>query len=246
MYSYFSFTDFVLIAVIMIFYRYKMNPYNLATPLAASIGDVVSISILSTVASEFYKRLYTEVWILYIVIGMYLVLLPIWIIIVLKNKYTRTVLKSGWVPILSALMISGGGGLVLERMIDSYKGSEVFQLVINGIGGNLVSVQASRMSTMLHPTSILGILPPHDKICLTSWNALFMGSIYAKTARLLLAMATPGQLIFVFIANALNPGDWKIHVYFVFFYVTASLLQVSRAISIILFRFCELWKQIKS
>ncbi|XP_012063017.1 PREDICTED: solute carrier family 41 member 3-like [Atta cephalotes] len=218
--------DFVLIAVIMISYRFKMNPDNLATPLAASIGDVVSIGILSTVASDFYNRLYIEIWVLYIVIGMYLLLLPIWIIIVLKNKYTRTVLKSGWVPILSALLISGGGGLVLERTIDSFKGSEVFQPVINGIGGNLVSVQASRMSTMLHQSSILGILPPHDKICVTPWHALLVGSIYAKTARLLLAMAIPGQLIFVFIANALNPGNCNIHAYFVFFYVTVSLIQV--------------------
>ncbi|KYN13135.1 PREDICTED: solute carrier family 41 member 3-like [Trachymyrmex cornetzi] len=218
--------DFVLIAVIMISYRFKMNPDNLATPLAASIGDVVSIGILSTVASEFYNRLYIEVWVLYIVIGMYFLLLPIWIIIVLKNKYTRTVLKSGWVPILSALLISGGGGLVLERTINFFKGSEVFQPVINGIGGNLVSVQASRMSTMLHQSSILGILPSHDKICVTPWHALFVGSIYAKTARLLLAMAVPGQLIFVFIANALNPGNCSIHAYFVFFYVTVSLVQV--------------------
>lgn len=105
--NYFSSTDFVMIAVIIISYKYKMNPDNLATPLAASIGDVVSISILSAVASEFYNRLYIEVWVLYIVLGMYLVLLPIWIIIVLKNKYTKTVLKSGWVPILSALLISG-------------------------------------------------------------------------------------------------------------------------------------------
>ncbi|KYN34705.1 Solute carrier family 41 member 2 [Trachymyrmex septentrionalis] len=218
--------DFVLIAVIMISYRYKMNPDNLATPLAASIGDVVSIGILSAVASDFYNRLYIEIWVLYIVIGMYFLLLPIWIIIVLKNKYTRTVLKSGWVPILSALLISGGGGLVLERTIDSFKGSEVFQPVINGIGGNLVSVQASRMSTMLHQSSILGILPPHDRICVTPWHALLVGSIYAKTARLLLAMAVPGQLIFVFIANALNPGNCSIHAYFVFFYVTVSLIQV--------------------
>ncbi|KAG5318427.1 S41A2 protein, partial [Acromyrmex heyeri] len=219
--------DFVLIAVIMLSYRFKMNPDNLATPLAASIGDVVSIGILSTVASDFYNRLYIEIWVLYIIIGMYFLLLPIWIIIVLKNKYTRTVLKSGWVPILSALLISGGGGLVLERTIDSFKGSEVFQPVINGIGGNLVSVQASRMSTMLHQSSILGILPPHDKtICVTPWHALLVGSIYAKTARLLLAMAIPGHLIFVFIANALNPGNCYIHAYFVFFYVTVSLIQV--------------------
>lgn len=105
--NYLSSTDFVMIAVIMLSHRYKMNPDNLATPLAASIGDVVSISILSAFASEFYVRMENEMWVLYIVLGVFLVLMPIWIIIVLKNKYTRNVLKSGWVPILSALLISG-------------------------------------------------------------------------------------------------------------------------------------------
>lgn len=112
--NYLSSTDFVMIAVIMLSYRYKMNPDNLATPLAASIGDVVSISILSAFASEFYVRMENEIWVLYIVLGVFLVLMPIWIIIVLKNKYTRKVLKSGWVPILSALLISG---LVIKMAI---------------------------------------------------------------------------------------------------------------------------------
>jgi len=105
--NYFFSIDFLMIAVIMLSYRYKMNPDNLATPLAASIGDVVSIGILSTIASEFYNRLDKEVWVLFVVLGVFLTLMPIWIIIVLKNKYTRNVLKSGWVPILSALLISG-------------------------------------------------------------------------------------------------------------------------------------------
>lgn len=203
-----------------------MNPDNLATPLAASIGDVVSISILSTIASEFFNRLDKEVWVLYIVFALFIVLMPIWIVIVLKNKYTRNVLKSGWVPILSALLISGGGGLVLERMIDTFEGSEAFQPVINGIGGNLVSVQASRMSTMLHQSSVMGILPPHGKIWVNPWTALFAGSPYAKTARLLLAMAIPGQLIFVFIADVLNPGECKLHAYFVISYIVVSVAQV--------------------
>lgn len=105
--NYFFSIDFLMIAVIMLSYRYKMNPDNLATPLAASIGDVVSIGILSTIASEFYNRLDKEVWVLFVVLAVFLTLMPIWIIIVLKNKYTRNVLKSGWVPILSALLISG-------------------------------------------------------------------------------------------------------------------------------------------
>ncbi|XP_012227264.1 solute carrier family 41 member 3-like [Linepithema humile] len=219
--------DFVMIAVIMLSYRYKMNPDNLATPLAASIGDVVSISLLSFIASKFHLKLNDSIWVLYVVFAVFLVLLPIWTLIVLKNKYTRSVLKSGWIPILSALLISGGGGLVLEKMIHEYPGSEVFQPVINGIGGNLVSVQASRMSTMLHQSSIMGILPLHGKIWVLPWSALFAGSPYAKTARLLIAMVIPGQLVFVFIANALNPDlSCKIHAYFVVSYLIASMFQV--------------------
>ncbi|XP_020285417.1 solute carrier family 41 member 1 isoform X2 [Pseudomyrmex gracilis] len=218
--------DFVMIAVIMISYRYKMNPDNVATPLAASIGDVVSISILSVIASQFFLKLNNEIWVLYVVLAIFVVLLPVWILIVLKNKYTRSVLKSGWVPILSALLISGGGGLVLEKMIDMYEGPEVFQPVINGIGGNLVSVHASRMSTMLHQSSIMGILPPHGKIWVFPWTALFVGSPYAKVARLLVALAIPGQLVFVFIADALNPGNCTLHVYFVLSYIIVSVVQV--------------------
>jgi len=37
----------------------------------------------------------------------YILLLPIWIFIVIKHKHTKTVLFSGWTPVLSALFISG-------------------------------------------------------------------------------------------------------------------------------------------
>lgn len=96
-----------MIAVIMGAHRLRMNPDNLATPLAASIGDVVSISVLSAIASQLYKFLDNQIWILYAIIAVFLVLLPIWICIVLKNKYTRNVLTSGWTPVITALFISG-------------------------------------------------------------------------------------------------------------------------------------------
>lgn len=50
-------TDFVLVAVILLSNKLKMNPDNLATPLAASIGDVVSISLLSFIASLLFEHL---------------------------------------------------------------------------------------------------------------------------------------------------------------------------------------------
>lgn len=49
--------DFVLVAVILLSTKYKVNPDNMATPLAASIGDVVSISILSFITSLLFRNL---------------------------------------------------------------------------------------------------------------------------------------------------------------------------------------------
>ncbi|XP_046427028.1 solute carrier family 41 member 1-like [Neodiprion virginianus] len=218
--------DFVMIAVIMVSHRCKMNPDNLATPLAASIGDVVSITVLATVASALFKILDNQIWILYLILGGYICLLPLWICIVLKNKYTRNVLKTGWTPVLSALFISGLGGLVLDQAVDVFDGFVIFQPIINGIGGNLVSVQASRISTLLHQTSIMGILPPHAKIFVSPWAALFKGVPYAKTARILMGMAIPGQLVFIFTADYIQWGYSTLQIYFILSYLTAALLQI--------------------
>ncbi|EFN82421.1 solute carrier family 41 member 3 [Harpegnathos saltator] len=219
--------DFLLIGVIMLSYRFKMNPDNLATPLAASFGDVVSISVLSGISSQLYLRLDNEIWILYVVLAVYIfMLLPCWVVIVLKNKYTKKVLKSGWVPVLSALFISGFGGLILDRVVNVYQGFAIFQPIINGIGGNLVSVQASRTSTMLHQSSIMGILPPSAKIFVAPWRVLFKGLPTAKTARLLIGMAIVGQLIFVFVADYVNDDNCTLHAYFVVAYLIVSVIQV--------------------
>lgn len=67
------------------------------------------------------------------------------------------------------------GGLVLDKAVGVFNGFVVFQPIINGIGGNLVSVQASKISTMLHQSSIIGIVPPHTSICESPWRALANG-----------------------------------------------------------------------
>lgn len=69
------------------------------------------------------------------------------------------------------------GGLVLDKALEEFPGFVVFQPIINGIGGNLVSVQASKISTMLHQSSILGIIPSHTKILEYPWRALVRGGM---------------------------------------------------------------------
>lgn len=218
--------DFVLVAVILLSNKLKMNPDNLATPLAASIGDVVSISLLSFIASLLFDHLDTHLWITFVVVTCYFILLPFWVFLVIRNKYTRPVLTTGWVPVLSALFISGLGGLVLDKAVGLFNGFVVFQPIINGIGGNLVSVQASKISTMLHQSSIFGIVPPHAKIFEAPWRALFKGVPYAKTARILILMSIPGQVLFIYVADYIHMSESTIGAPFVLSYLLVSLIQI--------------------
>ena len=218
--------DFVLVAVILLTQKYRLNPDNMATPLAASIGDVVAISLLSFIASVLYDCITTHLWITFLVVAGYLLLLPLWVVVVLKNKYTRPVLKSGWIPVLSALCISGLGGLVLDAAVDVFSGFVVFQPIINGIGGNLVSVQASKISTMLHQSAVIGIIPPHTKIFENPFRALLGGVPYAKTARILIFMSIPGNILFIYVADYIHMSASTVKLSFVLSYLLASLVQV--------------------
>ncbi|XP_017777133.1 PREDICTED: solute carrier family 41 member 1-like [Nicrophorus vespilloides] len=219
--------DLVLIAVITLAHHLKVNPDNLATPLAASIGDIVSLILLSTIAGLLYKIHDSHTWVLYMILGFYLLIaLPLWVFVVRKNEYTRPILTHGWTPVLVALLISGLGGLVLDSAVDDYQGFVVFQPIINGIGGNLVSVQSSRISTMLHQTSLPGIFPPHTRWWVMPWTALFKGVFSAKTARMLIIMAIPGQTVFVFVADFIYNGVSTVTPEFVFTYLAVGLIQI--------------------
>ncbi|XP_055303770.1 solute carrier family 41 member 2 isoform X2 [Sitodiplosis mosellana] len=233
--------DFVLVAVILLSHRFHMNPDNLATPLAASIGDVVSLSVFSFIASTLFDNLTTHIWVTYVLVGIYLLLLPIWITVVIYNSYTCKVLKSGWIPVLSALFISGMGGLVLVNA-EAFKGFVVFQPIINGIGGNLVSVQASKISTMLHQSSIIGIVPPHTEICESPWRALIKGVPYARSAKILILMSIPGQILFIYVADYIHRDESTIGGVFICSYMFVSLLQICTLLYIAHIMIHVMWK----
>lgn len=217
--------DFVLIGVILLSRQLHLNPDNVATPLAASIG-VVSISVLSAISAWLFQYHDSDRWLLGLALSIYIILLIVWILIVLRNKYTRPVLFSGWVPVISALIISGLGGLVLDSAVEHFDGFVLFQPIINGIGGNLVSVQASRISTLLHKTSVLGILPANSIICESPWRAILKGVPYAKMARILIMISMFGQTIFIFVADFIQSSTVTLDIFFVLIYLVVSTLQL--------------------
>lgn len=216
----------VMVLVIVLCQRLRMNPDNVATPVAASLGDVITLALLAGFATLLHVPLRNQQWASGLLLGAVVLLAPLWAFLAYRNSYTREVLSQGWLPVLFAIVVSSGGGYILEIASSRYEGLAAYQPVINGVGGNLVAVQASRISTYLHLNSERPSLPPDESRCVGPIAVFFGGCLHARTARLLLLLLIPGQLIFVAVIDSVEGKGDAFHGPFVALYVVAAFIQV--------------------
>ncbi|GFR73926.1 solute carrier family 41 member 2 [Elysia marginata] len=218
----------VMVFVVLSSRYFSINPDNVATPIAASLGDLVTLALLAWISNTLFEAIGKQHWLAPTVIVLFLVLLPIWVVICVKNTYTNDVIYSGWVPVLSAMMISSVGGLILDFTVSNYDGIAVFQPVINGVGGNLVAVHASRISTSLHQKGCPGGRLKDDTLrgCLNVYKVFFGGDIHARAARVLTVLTIPGHLLFTYTIFHMGAGHTSHTLLFQLFYLSAALLQV--------------------
>merc|ERR1719443_2521351 len=228
----------MMVGVILLARSARCDPDNVATPIAASLGDVTTLGLLAWIANLLYDEMLEDRQTALIVILAYFLVLPVLLYLSYKNEHTCLVLCTGWTPVLSAMLISSGGGLILDKAVDSFKRIAVFSPVMNGAGGNLVAIQASRMTTYLNKAtnSLFGVFPPDDdSVCVLPCSALCGGlsscgggvgsAANARMARVLMFLAVPGHVIFlVAICSAESLGFPS--VLFILFYLIAALCQV--------------------
>ncbi|XP_032766462.1 solute carrier family 41 member 2 [Rattus rattus] len=218
----------IMVGVIVGSKKTGINPDNVATPIAASFGDLITLAILAWISQGLYSCLETYYYISPLVCAFFLALTPIWIIIAAKHPATRTVLHSGWEPVITAMVISSIGGLILDTTVSdpNLVGIVVYTPVINGIGGNLVAIQASRISTYLHLHSLPGELPEEPKGCSYPFRTFFGSGVNNKSAQVLLLFVIPGHLIFLYTIHLMKSGHTSLTVVFVVVYLLAAVLQV--------------------
>uniref|UniRef100_A0A671TPG8 Solute carrier family 41 member n=1 Tax=Sparus aurata TaxID=8175 RepID=A0A671TPG8_SPAAU len=218
----------VMIGVIIGSRKVGINPDNVATPIAASLGDLITLSLLAGVSSTLYEHI--DIWYLSpLVCLVFLALIPVWVVVARQSPQIREVLRSGWQPVIVAMSISSRCVALLSDIpsfTDPLSLSVFFPCV--GVGGNLVAIQASRISTYLHFWTIPGVLPykmrqhwPNP--CVTFFSA----GVNSKSARVLLMLVVPGHLVFLYAISLLQGDEAPISVAFSVCYLCAALLQVT-------------------
>ncbi|XP_064632349.1 solute carrier family 41 member 1-like isoform X2 [Lineus longissimus] len=234
----------IMVAVVLGSRKCNINPDNVATPIAASLGDLTTLALLAAISTALFRAINGHAWLSPVILGTFILLIPLWCVISAKNTYTSEVIYTGWTPVISAMMISSMGGLILDFTVANYHGIAVFQPVINGVGGNLVAVQASRISTALHRVSKPGVLPLGSvKGCPNPCSTFFAKNLNSRTARVLMLMVVPGHLIFVYTIHYMNAGHTSITPIFTCFYLVAALLQVALLLYIANWMVHYMWGQ---
>jgi solute carrier family 41 len=136
-----------------------------------------------------------------VIIVLFVVVIPFLVIYARKNEFVKETLYHGWLPILLAMIISSMAGVLLEKAIEVFYGIAIYQPVVNGIGGNLVGIFASRLSTALHSRDKFGEWASWAP---AKWYLYPLETFFGKqnpewkTSLILTALILPGHLVFFF------------------------------------------------
>lgn len=135
-------------ALVVVARQTGLNPDNIASPLAASLGDLLTLVVVGLISSSL---LHFEGTILATLIFLaLLVACAICFYVTLKNTYVRELLSSGWIPLIVAMFISSGAGLVLDSYVQKYEGFALLAPIATGLPGACAAILVSRTSTALH------------------------------------------------------------------------------------------------
>ncbi|KAF9170653.1 hypothetical protein BGX21_009541 [Mortierella sp. AD011] len=192
--------------LVLVCRRYRINPDNIACPLASSFGDLVTLLILAGCSMALEKIIHTPYPVILLVI--LLAQIPAWTVYVRKNKFVSEVVKEGWVPVFAAMVIASTAGLTLERYINEFPGMALISPVLNGLAGNIASIFASRISTSLHVN---------------------IKENYKSTQRILFFVHIPIQAVFLIITGVLGLGhvQWSVPVVLGYLFVSLCLILAS-------------------
>ncbi|KAJ1030425.1 hypothetical protein NDA16_001334 [Ustilago loliicola] len=135
-------------ALVVIVRRAGANPDNIASPLAASLGDLTTLTLLGLLASALVH--FEGTFLATVILAAMAVACIASFIVTYRNAYVRELLTSGWVPLLVAMFISSGAGLVLDNFVGRYEGFALLAPVISGLPGACAAIFASRITTALH------------------------------------------------------------------------------------------------
>ncbi|KAG0146989.1 hypothetical protein CROQUDRAFT_656634 [Cronartium quercuum f. sp. fusiforme G11] len=138
----------LMCGLIILCRQWSINPDNISTPIAASLGDLLTLCFLCMASSALIR--YANTLASTIVFVALLGSIGFHLTVTLRNRFVQDFLKIGWLPLFTAMLVSTCTGLLMERFVKAFDGYAVVVLLLTGLTGNVGTILLSRSSTALH------------------------------------------------------------------------------------------------
>ena len=117
--------------LVVIYHKFNRDPDNIVPAVASCLGDLFTLVMLGFVSGLLPFFIQTP---LPLCVGIFVLCSTIaCFVFTLKNKHVRPLLKQGWWPLLVAMVISSGTGIVLDMFVSRYEGFSLLAIVISGM-----------------------------------------------------------------------------------------------------------------
>ena len=198
---------------------------NITTPLASSLGDLLTLIIL-TFLTSLLVNVIKPYWATVLLIVLSLAL-PGFILLVWRNPYVSELLFEGWTATILSMVISrfvvwmcllilSGSGVLLQRFVAQYDALPLILPVTASLAGNVGCIFASRLSTDFHINASNPSIGKNLSMKSRD-NVIVMGTLFI--------ISLPIHLAFLGFIHLL--GTFKSSVLFLIAYVITGALSVS-------------------
>jgi solute carrier family 41 len=106
-------------------------PDNIAPPIAACLGDLVTLCLFGAVSAALINLVNTPVP--FVLILLVLLSSAFCTLVTYRNPFVKDLITQGWSPLFGAMVISSGTGIVLDIFSSRYEGFPILAIVISGL-----------------------------------------------------------------------------------------------------------------
>ncbi|QRW00838.1 Solute carrier family 41 member 2 [Ceratobasidium sp. AG-Ba] len=173
-------------SIVVLCRRFKLDPDNIAPPLASCLGDLVTLTLTAVTSTLYFytsgrsqtltsppsnSQDSTSVTLFsraaqeggtptptpasfptlpFVITLLLIVAIPFVFKLASRLTFSRPLLRDGWTPLLVAMAIESGTGIVLDWYVGRYRGFGLLAVVMTGLPGSVGAVFVSRLGTELH------------------------------------------------------------------------------------------------
>lgn len=229
-------------ALIVITRKAGGNPDNIASPLAGSLGDLLTLSLIGLIGS-FLVRFEGTILATLILIALSVTCFTFFMV-AYRNAYVRELLSSGWIPLVVAMFISSGAGLVLDAFVQRFEGFALLAPVVTGLPGACSAIFVSRISTALHSGKSKQSNIGYANTSRSKLRQLFAGHQLTEGWTVPLTLFSIGLLIMVcFVVFIQLTGQMNFGLAFYLCFTLVAALIIASSLTISHFLTLSLWQR---